>query len=161
MAFGPGQLAVFGIVATVLVLGADKAGLLRDRPQPPAPPPRAAAPPVAQPVVAQPAAALPVAAAPATPAGGYVRDASDVPENLPDGPHREEIFWFCTACHSSELVRRQGMSRQRWDEVLTVMTDRHGMPPLEGAERDKFLDYLADALPPRRRGYTNPFLQRQ
>jgi hypothetical protein len=96
------------------------------------------------------------------PPPGYVRDVADVPENMPDGPHREEIFYFCTACHGSALVARQGLSRDRWDEVLTVMTDRHGMPPLEGAERDRYLDYLAEALPPRRRGgFTNPFLQRQ
>ncbi|MCC7274453.1 MAG: hypothetical protein IT561_17430 [Alphaproteobacteria bacterium] len=154
MAFGPGRLAALGIVLTVLVLGADKLGLLWERPRPPAPP--AAAVPVPVPAPATVAAPPPAAAA-----TGYVRDSADVPENLPEGGHREEIFWFCTACHSSELIRRQGMSRDRWDEVLTVMTDRHGMPPLEGTERDKYLDYLATALPPRRRGYENPFLRRQ
>ena len=94
------------------------------------------------------------------PPAGYVRDAADVPENLPEGPNREEVFWFCTACHSSELVRRQGLSRESWDELLTWMTERQGMAPLEGAEREKYLDYLAEALPPRRRGFSNPFLNR-
>lgn len=165
MTFGPAQLATLCLVLTVVVLGSDKAGWLRNKPRPPAPPPVtapapsvAAAPPPAS--TATPAAG--VAPAAGTPPAGYVRDVADVPENLPDGPAREEVFWFCTACHSSELVRRQGLARDRWDELLTWMTDRHGMAPLEGSEREKFLDYLSEALPPRRgRGFVNPFLNRQ
>src|SRR5690606_8715997 len=134
----------------------DKAGWLRDKPQPPAPV-RAPAATATAPVVA-PGPPAPTAPAAGIPPVGYVRDTADVPENLPDGPNREEIFWFCTACHSSELIRRQGLSRDRWDDVLTWMTERHGMAPLDGAERDKYLDYLSEALPPRRRGFTNPFL---
>ncbi|MGE0725719.1 MAG: hypothetical protein AB7O45_15170 [Alphaproteobacteria bacterium] len=140
------------------ILGADKAGWLRDRPAPA----RLAAP--TAPAAAPPAATDPAAAAAARvkPPPGYVRDTADVPENLPDGPHREEVFYFCTACHGSALVARQGLSRPSWDETLTWMTVQHGMPPLEGAERERYLDYLAEALPPRRRGgFTNPFLQRQ
>jgi hypothetical protein len=52
------------------------------------------------------------------------------------------------------------MSRERWDETVTWMTERHKMPKLEGAERDKVLDYLAAAFPERPRapgGWTNPF----
>ena len=153
MELTPGSLAALCIVATVLVLGADKAGWLRDKP---VPAPRASAPaPAGAPGATGPAARI-------MPPPGYVRDTADVPENLPEGSNREEIFYFCTACHGSALIARQGLSRDRWDEVLTLMTDRHGMPPLEGAERDRYLDYLAEALPPRRRGgFTNPFLQRQ
>lgn len=157
MSFGPAQLAVFCIGVTVLVLGADKAGLLRDKPQPP-PPVRVAAPAAPPPA----AAAAPQPPTAGTPPAGYVRDVTDVPENLPDGPDREEVFWFCTACHSSPLIARQGLSRERWDDLLTWMTDRHGMAPLEGSERAKFLDYLSQALPPKpARGFVNPFLNRQ
>ena len=79
-----------------------------------------------------------------------------------DGAARVEVLWFCTACHSSELVRRQGLTRDRWDDLLTWMTDRHGMAPLEGTDRTKFLDYLSEALPPKpARGFVNPFLNRQ
>ncbi|WP_142235894.1 hypothetical protein [Allostella humosa] len=118
-------------------------------------------PPCPAPAALAPAAREPTASAGAVPPG-YVRDSADVPANLPEGPDREEIFWFCTACHSSDLVRRQGLTRERWDELLTWMTDRHGMAPLEGTERDKYLDYLSQALPPRRqRGFTNPFLNRE
>jgi hypothetical protein len=68
------------------------------------------------------------------------------PSALPDGPHRDEVFYVCTACHSSRLVKNQGMSRERWDQTLRWMTERHGMAPLEGEERQRFLDYLATAL---------------
>jgi hypothetical protein len=64
------------------------------------------------------------------------------PTVLPDGPGRDEVFYLCTGCHSSLLVRNQAMSRARWDETLSWMTDRHGMPTLEGDERALFLDYL-------------------
>lgn len=159
MALTPGRMATLCIVAAVAVLGADKAGWLREKPAPRAP---ASAPaPTAGGAVA-PRSPAEAAAARVKPPPGYVRDVADVPENLPDAPNREEVFYFCTACHGSALVARQGLSRDRWDEVLTYMTDRHGMPPLEGAERDRYLDYLAEALPSRRRGgFTNPFLQRQ
>ena len=157
MSFGPAQLAVFCIAMTVIILGADKAGWLRDKPQPPVAV-RAAAPAA---VPSAPPVGSPQRSA-GTPPAGYVRDVADVPENLPEGAAREEVFWFCTACHSSALMARQGLSRDRWDDLLTWMTDRHGMAPLEGAERDKFLDYLAEALPPKpARGFVNPFLNRQ
>jgi hypothetical protein len=64
------------------------------------------------------------------------------PSVFPDGPHRDDVFYLCTACHSSRLVRNQAMSRERWDETLTWMTERHGMPELEGEDRERFLDYL-------------------
>lgn len=64
------------------------------------------------------------------------------PSVFPEGPHRDDVFYLCTACHSSRLVRNQAMSRERWDETLTWMSERHGMPELEGEERAHFLDYL-------------------
>jgi hypothetical protein len=82
------------------------------------------------------------------------------PENYPEGAHREETFYTCTACHGFKIVAAQGMSRERWDETVTWMTERHKMPKLEGAERDKVLDYLASTFPERPRapgGWTNPF----
>jgi hypothetical protein len=41
------------------------------------------------------------------------------------------------------------MSRERWDESLTWMTERHGMGALAGELREAFLDYLAAAFGPR------------
>ncbi len=69
-------------------------------------------------------------------------------EAMPNFPGREEAFTLCSACHSMRVVGRQGMSRQRWDETLTWMTEKHAMPPLEGAERASMLDYLEKAYPP-------------
>jgi hypothetical protein len=84
----------------------------------------------------------------------------ETPEAYPAGPHRDETFYTCTACHGFKIVAAQGMSRERWDETVTWMTERHKMPKLEGEEREKVLDYLASAFPERPRapgGWTNPF----
>jgi hypothetical protein len=74
------------------------------------------------------------------------QEIAEEPSVLPDGPHRDEVFYFCTACHSARIVHNQQMSRERWDDTLTWMTERHGMAPLEGPDRQRFLDYLATAL---------------
>jgi hypothetical protein len=71
------------------------------------------------------------------------QEVAEEPSVFPDGPYRDEVFYLCTACHSSRLVRNQAMSRERWDETLTWMSERHGMPELEGEERARFLDYLS------------------
>ena len=42
-----------------------------------------------------------------------------VPEEFPAGLGRDDTFYACTACHDFKLVTQQGMSRQRWDEILT------------------------------------------
>ncbi|MGZ9106147.1 MAG: hypothetical protein ACXW3M_10145 [Rhodoplanes sp.] len=70
------------------------------------------------------------------------------PTVFPDGKHRDEVFYFCTACHSSRLVRNQAMTRERWDMTLTWMTERHNMPVLDGEDRERFLDYLTQAFGP-------------
>jgi hypothetical protein len=72
----------------------------------------------------------------------------DSMEAMPNFPGREDAFNLCSACHSMRVVGRQGMSRQRWDETLIWMTEKHSMPPLEGAERVSVLDYLEKAYPP-------------
>jgi hypothetical protein len=64
------------------------------------------------------------------------------PSVFPEGPGRDEVFSLCTACHSSRLVRNQTLSRERWDDTLTWMSERHGMPALEGEQRALILDYL-------------------
>jgi hypothetical protein len=83
---------------------------------------------------------------------------AETPEALPEGKGRDETFYACTACHSTAIVRQQGMSRENWAAALEWMTERHGLPKFETAERDLILDYLAMAFPPRqRRGFTTPF----
>jgi len=81
------------------------------------------------------------------------------PEDYPDGPNRETAFYACVACHGFKIVAQQGQTRAGWDEVLDVMTRRHGMPPVDGDLRRMVLDYLEAAFPPRTApgGWTNPF----
>lgn len=83
------------------------------------------------------------------------------PEEYPDNPGRDETFYGCTACHAFKLVASQGFTRERWNETLDNMTTTHGMAKLEGADREKILDYLAKSFPPRTqpRGFQNPFLK--
>lgn len=69
------------------------------------------------------------------------------PEDLPNFPGREETFYTCVACHTFNLVSRQGMSREQWDGTLSWMSERHGMPRLEGADRLLVLNYLSQAYP--------------
>lgn len=84
----------------------------------------------------------------------------DSPEDLPEGLGRDETFYGCTACHGFAIVVQQGMSRDRWDETIAYMIERHAMPPLEGGERQLVVDYLARNWPARmRRGAPNPFLK--
>jgi hypothetical protein len=98
-------------------------------------------------------------AAPAQAQGPAPRE--ETVESLPPGPGREEAFGLCSACHAYRLVSNQGMSRERWDDTLTLMTTRHNMPDLQGDERALVLDYLASAHPeraaPARGGFRNPF----
>jgi hypothetical protein len=89
-----------------------------------------------------PTLAMLLAAAAVLPAQAVAQAVPEDPSVLPEGPGRDEVFGLCTACHSSRLVRNQSLSRERWDETLSWMTERHGMPPLEGEARALFLDYL-------------------
>jgi hypothetical protein len=83
------------------------------------------------------------------------------PVDFPDGPGRDETVTFCGACHSFRLVAAQGMTRERWDESLKWMVQRHNMPQLEQDELDVILNYLEKAFPPKttggRPGWNNPF----
>jgi len=88
-----------------------------------------------------------------------VRPPQEEPEHYPDGPNREDTFYFCTPCHGFKIVAAQGMSRARWNETLDLMVTRHKMPDVQGADREKMLDYLASAFPERTQpgGWKNPF----
>jgi hypothetical protein len=88
--------------------------------------------------------------------------AFDDPEQMPEGPGRDEAFYNCIACHSFQVVVRQGMSRPMWEDTLTLMVERHGMPELDEADHTLILDYLSEHFPGAtetgtRRGWTNPF----
>lgn len=88
--------------------------------------------------------------------------AFDDPEDLPEGPGRDETFYNCIACHSFQVVVRQGMSRAMWDDTLTLMVERHGMWEMDETDRQLVLDYLSEeypqtASPGSSRGWVNPF----
>jgi hypothetical protein len=86
----------------------------------------------------------------------------ETPEEFPAGAGRDETFYACTACHNFKLVAAQGMTRRQWSDSLDWMTQRHGMPPLDDADRKVVLDYLEATFPPRApaRGFQNPFQNR-
>ena len=109
------------------------------------------------------AAALLAVALPAPDSAGQsnrqAKPQEEQPEHYPDGPNREDTFYFCTACHGFKLVAAQGMSRARWNETFDLMVTRHNMPDVQGEERAKMLDYLEGAFPERKQpgGWKNPF----
>ncbi len=90
--------------------------------------------------------------------------AQETPEALPEAPGREETFHTCIACHGTAVISRSRLSREGWDDLMDWMTEKHGMPRLEGEDRRVIVDYLARVFPPgaqqQRRGGANPFLTR-
>ena len=83
------------------------------------------------------------------------------PEEFAAGAGRDETFYACTACHGFKLVAQQGMTRVQWEDSINLMIRRHNMPPLDDKDREKVLNYLETAYPPRapagRGGWVNPF----
>ena len=78
------------------------------------------------------------------------RPPEETPEQYPAGAHRDDTFYFCTACHGFKIVAQQGMSRERWNETFDFMVKRHNMVDVQGEQRDQMLDYLTAAFPERR-----------
>ena len=107
--------------------------------------------------------AVPAVAAPQSPGPDFA-PREEAPEQFPAGAGRDETFYACTACHNFKLVAAQGMSRRQWEDSLTWMTQRHGMPPLDAKEREMVLNYLEQTFPPRAPasggGWQNPFMKR-
>ena len=88
--------------------------------------------------------------------------AQEDPSVLPEGEGRDEVFYGCTACHDSALIRRTRVSRSAWDGLMDWMVEKHGMTPLEGDDRRLVVDYLARHFGPAQGGVPargrNPFL---
>ena len=64
-------------------------------------------------------------------------------QGLPPGDGRDEVFGYCSACHSIRLVTQQGLTRADWGEVLVYMVEEHEMAELEPEDERLVLDYLA------------------
>lgn len=67
---------------------------------------------------------------------------------LPAGKDRDLVAAVCGACHSTQMVAQNRMTRGRWDETLTWMQERQGMPKPDAALRKQLLDYLSTYLAP-------------
>ena len=84
------------------------------------------------------------------------------PKDYPAGAGRDDTFYACTACHAFKLVAQQGLSRDKWDETFSYMTERHKMPEITGKDRMVMLDYLSTTFGPKvgrsARGWKNPFI---
>ena len=63
---------------------------------------------------------------------------------LKEAPGVETTYYTCTACHSEMIVAQQGLTRERWDQMLDWMVEEQGMPELAADERQTILDYLAE-----------------
>jgi len=59
-------------------------------------------------------------------------------------PGVEETYYNCTACHSELLVAQQGLSRERWADLLVWMREEQGMHEIPADELKTILDYLAE-----------------
>ena len=64
-------------------------------------------------------------------------------DGLPAGQGREEVWAFCSGCHSLMLVTQQGLSRESWEETLVWMVEEQGMVELDSDTETLVLDYLA------------------
>jgi hypothetical protein len=85
----------------------------------------------------------------------------DSPEVLPEGEGRDETFYTCVGCHSTMLIRRQGMTAAQWSTTLDFMTERHGMPKIDEPDRTLVLNYLARTFGPKPSSRpASPFLQK-
>jgi cytochrome c len=60
----------------------------------------------------------------------------------PDGEGRMLTGAACITCHSLAIVKQQGLSRKRWDELLDWMVEEQGMPEYDENTRTVILDYL-------------------
>lgn len=67
---------------------------------------------------------------------------------LKPGPGREQVQINCIPCHSTAIITATHATRERWDELITTMQQKHGLWPLIPTIRKQLLDYLAASQPP-------------
>ena len=69
-------------------------------------------------------------------------------QSLKPGKGRELIQVNCIPCHSTAIIAATHATRERWDELITTMQQKHGLWPLVPATRNQILDYLSATQPP-------------
>jgi hypothetical protein len=69
-------------------------------------------------------------------------------QSLKPGPGREQVQINCIPCHSTAIITATHATRERWDELITTMQQKHGLWPLIPTIRKQLLDYLAATQPP-------------
>jgi len=67
---------------------------------------------------------------------------------LKPGPGRELVQINCIPCHSTAIITATHATRERWDELITTMQQKHGLWPIVPSIRKQLLDYLAATQPP-------------
>lgn len=67
---------------------------------------------------------------------------------LKPGKGREQVQVNCIPCHSTAIITATHATRERWDELITTMQQKHGLWPLVPTIRTQLLDYLAATQPP-------------
>tara|TARA_B100000686_G_C16708881_1_gene927939 strand:- start:157 stop:546 length:390 start_codon:yes stop_codon:yes gene_type:complete len=66
-------------------------------------------------------------------------------QGLPAGDGIDLVLDNCTACHSTDIIRKNHMSREAWDKTITLMQQKQGLWELGKVNRKKILDYLENS----------------
>jgi len=76
-----------------------------------------------------------------------VAAAGQSPPVLPERPGKELVEAVCTACHSLDRVVAKRATKAEWqDKVLEMLQED---PDITQQERDRIVEYLAKAFPPK------------
>ena len=62
---------------------------------------------------------------------------------LPFGAGRDVTVDNCTGCHSPGIILQNSMTWKGWDEIITVMQNKHGLWDLAPEVRNQILNYLS------------------
>jgi competence protein ComEA len=66
-------------------------------------------------------------------------------EGLPDGPGKDLVDAVCSACHTTERIAAQQLTKTQWaDKVLEMLQEA---PDVKQSERDTIVEYLAHNFP--------------
>jgi len=63
--------------------------------------------------------------------------------SLPPGEGIELVVKYCTACHSTDIIFQNHMSRKGWNDQIVLMQKEQGMRSLNKEDRKVILDYLS------------------